>query len=133
MPVKLGTPPPSETVARIEIIPLIDVMFFLLAAFMLVSLDLVSLKVVPVNLPVAATAAAQTQRDSLTISVDKDGVIYIEKKTDRSKRIGHDAGCVASGASPTAGAHSRRQGCPAWRCATRVGLCARSRNRQCGV
>ena len=48
--------------ARIEIIPLIDIMFFLLAAFMLVSLSMVNLKSVKVNLPTATAATADAQR-----------------------------------------------------------------------
>ena len=58
MPVKLGSKLPPENEARIEIIPLIDIMFFLLAAFMLVSLSMVNLKGVKVNLPTATTATA---------------------------------------------------------------------------
>jgi hypothetical protein len=37
--------------ARIEVVPLIDIMFFLLAAFMLVSLSMTHMKRVPINLP----------------------------------------------------------------------------------
>jgi len=42
--------------ARIEIIPLIDIMFFLLACFMMVSLTMATTKSVKVNLPVAQSA-----------------------------------------------------------------------------
>src|SRR5579863_1501751 len=81
MPVKLGAKlPPENAEARIEIIPLIDIMFFLLAAFMLVSLSMVSLKSVKVNLPTATTATPETKKDIVDISVDKDGVIYLDKK-----------------------------------------------------
>ena len=56
MPVKLGSKlPPENTEARIEIIPLIDIMFFLLAAFMLVSLSMVNLKGIKVNLPTSSS------------------------------------------------------------------------------
>ena len=80
MPVKLGSKlaPPSE--ARIEIIPLIDIMFFLLAAFMLVSLSMVNLKSVQVNLPTATTATPDTKRDFLNISVDKAGLVFLDQK-----------------------------------------------------
>lgn len=71
---------PAENEARIEIIPLIDIMFFLLAAFMLVSLSLVNLKSVKVNLPTAATASADTKQDLVSISVDKAGLAYLEAK-----------------------------------------------------
>ncbi len=81
MPVKLGSKlPPESTEARIEIIPLIDIMFFLLAAFMLVSLSMVNLKSVKVNLPTATTATADAQRDLVNISVDKAGLAYLNTK-----------------------------------------------------
>jgi biopolymer transport protein ExbD len=80
MPVKLSKHSPENTEARIEIIPLIDIMFFLLAAFMLVSLSMVNLKSVKVNLPTATTATADTKKDFVSLSVDKSGVIYWDKK-----------------------------------------------------
>ncbi len=61
MPVKLGSKLPQEHEARIEIIPLIDIMFFLLASFMLVSLSMVNLKSVKVNLPTATSASIDTK------------------------------------------------------------------------
>lgn len=81
MPVKLGSKlPPESAEARIEIIPLIDIMFFLLAAFMLVSLSMVNLKSVKVNLPTATSATADTKRDLVNISVDKAGLAYLDAR-----------------------------------------------------
>jgi biopolymer transport protein ExbD len=80
MPVKLGSTLPTEEAARIEIIPLIDIMFFLLAAFMLVSLSMVNLKSVKVNLPTATTATAETRNDFVSLSVDKGGLVYFDKE-----------------------------------------------------
>ena len=80
MPVKLGPKQSSESEARIEIIPLIDIMFFLLASFMLVSLSMVNLKSVKVNLPTATTATLETKNDFASISVDKDGAVYLDKQ-----------------------------------------------------
>jgi biopolymer transport protein ExbD len=80
MPVKLGSKLPESSEARIEIIPLIDVMFFLLASFMLVSLSMVNLKSVKVNLPTATTATLDTKRDFLSISVDKTGAVFLDKQ-----------------------------------------------------
>lgn len=81
MPVKLGSKLPAEAPeARIEIIPLIDIMFFLLAAFMLVSLSMVSLKGVKVNLPTATTATNETKKEFITVSVDKAGLAYLDAK-----------------------------------------------------
>jgi biopolymer transport protein ExbD len=80
MPVQLGSKLPSENEARIEIIPLIDIMFFLLAAFMLVSLSMVRLQSVKVNLPTATTATAETRNDLVSLSVDKSGLAYWDKQ-----------------------------------------------------
>ena len=81
MPVKLGSKlAPENAEARIEIIPLIDIMFFLLAAFMLVSLSMVNMKAVKVNLPTAVSATPELKKDFLDISVDKTGGFYLDKK-----------------------------------------------------
>ncbi len=80
MPVKLGSRLPAESQARIEIIPLIDIMFFLLAAFMLVSLSMVNLKSVKVNLPTATSATPDTKKDFVNISVDKAGLVFLDQK-----------------------------------------------------
>src|SRR6185503_21192486 len=80
MPVKLASKLPIENEARIEIIPLIDIMFFLLASFMLVSLSMVNLKSVKVNLPTATTATLETKNDFVSISVDKSGAAYFDKQ-----------------------------------------------------
>ncbi len=66
--------------ARIEIIPLIDIMFFLLAAFMLVSLSMTQMKRVPLNLPTASTGVADTKTPPWQIAVDANGVITWEGK-----------------------------------------------------
>lgn len=80
MPVKLGSKlPPENAEARIEIIPLIDIMFFLLAAFMLVSLSMVSLKSVHVDLPTATLATPEPRRSYANISVDKAGLVFLDR------------------------------------------------------
>lgn len=80
MPVKLGSKLPQDHEARIEIIPLIDIMFFLLAAFMLVSLSMVNLKSVKVNLPTATTASSDTKKDFINISIDRTGAIFLDQQ-----------------------------------------------------
>jgi biopolymer transport protein ExbD len=79
MPLKLGSKLPQEE-ARIEIIPLIDIMFFLLASFMLVSLSMVHLKGVKVNLPTSTTATAETKRDLVSLTIDRAGLVYLDGK-----------------------------------------------------
>ena len=66
--------------ARIEIIPLIDVIFFLLATFMMVSLSMVKNNAIKVNLPAASTSAPQERNDRTTISVTKDGDLFFNKE-----------------------------------------------------
>ena len=80
MPVKLGSKLPQENEARIEIVPLIDIMFFLLASFMAVSLSMTNLKRVAVNLPTATTATTELKHNLASVSVDKAGVLHSEKK-----------------------------------------------------
>ena len=87
MPLKLGPKQSSESDARIEIIPLIDIMFFLLASFMLVSLSMVNLKSVKVNLPTATRATLDTKNDFASISVDKDGAVYLDKQPVGSNEL----------------------------------------------
>ncbi len=80
MPVKLTPRLPTENEARIEIVPLIDIMFFLLAAFMLVSLSMVNLRSLKVDLPTATQSTPQTKRDIANLSVDKSGIAYLDAK-----------------------------------------------------
>src|SRR4051794_38084411 len=63
---------------KIEIIPMIDTMFFLLVFFMLSSLALTKLMGLPVNLPQAVTAPKQNTQD-LTITVDKNQNVFVNK------------------------------------------------------
>jgi biopolymer transport protein ExbD len=66
--------------ARIEIIPLIDIMFFLLASFMMVSLSQVHLKGIKVNLPSGVSGETQTKREYVSVSVDKNGNYFFDKE-----------------------------------------------------
>ena len=66
--------------SRIEIIPLIDIMFFLLASFMMVSLNLDRTQNIRVDLPTATQAEHDFKPDMLNIAVDKAGKVWIEKK-----------------------------------------------------
>jgi biopolymer transport protein ExbD len=76
MPVKLHTQGGESEgdEARIEIVPLIDIMFFLLASFMLVSLSMTQLHRVPLDLPAAATGVADPRQPRVHLAVDRHGV-----------------------------------------------------------
>ena len=65
--------------ARIEIIPLIDIMFFLLASFMMVSLSQVHMKGMKVNLPTGQSGETQSKKDYISVSVDSNGNPYFDK------------------------------------------------------
>ncbi len=66
--------------ARIEIVPLIDIMFFLLATFVMVSLSMVKSRGIPVILPAATTSAAQDHKDHVTVSIAETGQLYLDKR-----------------------------------------------------
>jgi len=71
---------PRRRKARIEIIPLIDVMFFLLATFIMVSLSMTRNTGMQVALPAASTAEKQSSRDeSVTLTVTEDGQVFYNK------------------------------------------------------
>jgi len=76
---KMGSPLPHKK-ARIEIIPLIDIMFFLLASFMMVSMTMIKMQSIKMDLPTATQAQRDFKPDIVNIGVDKLGDIYIEKK-----------------------------------------------------
>jgi len=65
--------------ARIEIIPLIDVIFFLLATFVLFTLSLSRIQSLPVTLPVATPDQPQRQNkedNTVYLQVSEDGTYY---------------------------------------------------------
>ena len=76
---RIGTPIPKKK-ARIEIIPLIDIMFFLLASFMMASLSMIKLQSIKMDLPTATTAKRDFKPDIVNIAVDKLGEISIDKQ-----------------------------------------------------
>ncbi len=61
--------------ARIEIVPLIDIMFFLLASFMLVSLSMTRLHRVPMELPRVSSAVPDSRKPTVELAVDRHGVL----------------------------------------------------------
>ena len=75
---KLHSPLPEKK-TRLEIIPLIDVMFFLLASFMMVSLTMTKQQTIKVDLPVASSAQSDLKPDMLNLAVDAKGDLYSNK------------------------------------------------------
>jgi len=75
---KIGSPYPHKK-ARIEIIPLIDIMFFLLASFMLASLALIRLQSIKMDLPTGQQASKSNRKDIINLAVKRNGDIYLDK------------------------------------------------------
>lgn len=65
--------------ARIEIIPLIDIMFFLLATFVMVSTAMIKNRAIPVKLPVADSGAKEERKDFASITVTETGDYFLDK------------------------------------------------------
>ena len=74
---RLASPIPHKR-ARIEIIPLIDIMFFLLASFMMVSLSQTHMKGIKVALPSATAVPPNTVKDYVSIRVGAGNAVSFD-------------------------------------------------------
>lgn len=76
MPVKLqGGSANDEEEAKIEVVPLIDIMFFLLASFMMVSLTMTQVNRVKLKLPTVTTSQQEMKTPPIHLAIDANGVI----------------------------------------------------------
>ena len=73
--------------ARIEIIPLIDIMFFLLASFMLVSMSMIKLQKIETKLPNSKIPPPPSDKkpNFVIIGIDAKHDIYFDKDKDPIK------------------------------------------------
>jgi biopolymer transport protein ExbD len=76
---QLSSPVPHKR-ARIEIIPLIDIMFFLLASFMMVSLSQTHMKGIRVNLPAAQGPPPSGQVDFVSVKVLEGNAVFFNNE-----------------------------------------------------
>src|ERR1700739_2136303 len=76
---RVSSPIPHHK-ARIEIIPLIDIMFFLLASFMMVSLSQVHMKGMKVNLPLGTMRETQAKNEYIRVSGGSQGNPYFDRE-----------------------------------------------------
>ena len=76
---RIASPLPKKK-ARIEIIPLIDIMFFLLASFIMVSLSQTHMKGIKVNLPAAVPPPTNAPKDFVSIRVAAGRVYYFDNQ-----------------------------------------------------
>ena len=72
--------PRSAKKGRIEIIPMIDVMFFLLITFMLTSLAAQKINSLPINLTEGKANQALIDKEQITFTIDRENKIYLGKK-----------------------------------------------------
>ena len=80
------TSPIPKKHARIEIIPLIDIMFFLLASFMMVSLSQTHMKGIKVALP-SNTPQPPTQKDYVSVRVGAGNAVSFDGQYVQDEEI----------------------------------------------
>lgn len=73
--------------ARIELIPMIDTIFFLLVFYILSSLALSHQESIPVNLPKAATGE-ETERMEIIVTITKEGKYFLNATPVPEQNIG---------------------------------------------
>ena len=73
---------------KIEIIPMVDTMFFLLVFFMLSSLALSKLVAMPVDLPKAGTSERMQENENLALSVDATGQVFLDRQPVSVAQLG---------------------------------------------
>ena len=69
---------PIERKARIEMLPLIDIVFLLLVFFIYSMLSMAVHRSLPIDLPKSSTAEIDTST-FLSITVEADGTVYVDK------------------------------------------------------
>ncbi|MEA5598542.1 biopolymer transporter ExbD [Rivularia sp. UHCC 0363] len=73
-------PEEPDIPAQINIVPMIDVIFAILAFFIMSSLFLTKLEGLPVNLPKASSAQQQQATEPITVTIDQLGTISLNRK-----------------------------------------------------
>ncbi len=73
--------------ARIEIIPMIDVIFFLLVFFMVESLAMTKINSMPVDLPKTASSPESIKQD-IILTIKEDGSIFLNKAAATLETVG---------------------------------------------
>jgi biopolymer transport protein ExbD len=72
--------PRAKARPRLEIIPFIDIMFFLLATFMMVSLRLIENEGIPVNLPKASTSTPLERPEPVFLTITDQNRLFWNKE-----------------------------------------------------
>jgi biopolymer transport protein ExbD len=83
----MRVPRQAPSKARIEIIPMIDVIFFLLVFFMISTLSMTVNRGLPVNLPTAATSQKEVG-DNLDLTLTQDGKLFLNREPIALQELG---------------------------------------------
>src|SRR5438128_5156812 len=86
--------------ARIEIIPMIDVIFFLLVFFMVSTLSMTVNRGLPVDLPAAGTAQSNL-RENVNLTLTQDGGLFLDKEPISRQEIGRRLQAILATAPQT--------------------------------
>jgi len=89
----------KRPLSEINVTPLVDVMLVLLIIFM-ISAPLLTTGV-PVELPKTEASAVDTNKDPVTISIDRDGAIYIDKDETAFEALASRVAEAAGDVDPT--------------------------------
>ncbi len=73
-------PEEADIPAQINIVPMIDVIFAILTFFIMSTLFLTRSEGLPVNLPQASSGTTPSQPTRVTLTVDKDGKLFLNKQ-----------------------------------------------------
>lgn len=71
---------------KIEVIPMIDIMFFLLATLMLASISMHNLDVLPINLSQGRALKIQ-EEEKIILTIDAKNNLFLNKKPIASERL----------------------------------------------
>ncbi len=74
-------PDEPDSIPQINIVPLIDVTFAILTFFIVSSLSLSKSEGLPVNLPKASTSQVQDSPAKITVTIDAQGKLMVDKKS----------------------------------------------------
>lgn len=80
-------PDEPETIAQINIVPMIDVVFAILTFLIVSSLSLSKSEGLPVNLPKASTSQVQDSPAKITVTIDANGKLMVDKKLVNLEQI----------------------------------------------
>jgi biopolymer transport protein ExbD len=82
---RIGSPV-ARRHARLEIIPLIDIMFFLLASFMMVSITMIRVQSLRMDLPTPTAAQSGRKPEMINLEVDAVGDAYVLQGGQRLRK-----------------------------------------------